>query len=66
VERAYVYLARFLGSEAGEDLVEYALVTVFVSVAVVLAAAATGLVPAFGVWADNLAGCVGSSNPLNC
>jgi hypothetical protein len=66
VRRISVHLARYLNPEAGQDLVEYALVTIVLSATIIAVIAATGLVPAFGVWADDLANCVGSSNPLDC
>jgi Flp pilus assembly pilin Flp len=66
VETVRTYLWRFLSSEAGQDLVEYALVTMFVSVAVVIAAAATGMVPAFTEWGNNIGNCLSSGDPLSC
>lgn len=64
--RICAHLARFVGRQSGQDLVEYALVTIVVSATIAAVIAATGLVSAFGVWADNLANCVGSGDPLNC
>jgi Flp pilus assembly pilin Flp len=66
VETVRTYLLKFLSSETGEDLVEYAMVTMFVSVAVAIAVAATGIVPAFNEWGENIANCLSSGDPLSC
>jgi Flp pilus assembly pilin Flp len=44
-------------SERGQDMVEYALITVVISVVIVLAAL-TVLEPAFTTWAGDLASCI--------
>jgi Flp pilus assembly pilin Flp len=44
-------------SERGQDMVEYALITVLISVAIVLAAILI-LEPAFTAWATDLAACI--------
>ena len=66
VGRVYAYLARLMSQEAGQDLVEYAMVTMFVSVAIVTIAAAAGIVPAFGVLAGSVTDCLAGAGPLNC
>ena len=55
--KIYVWLTSLLKSERGQDMVEYALITVLISVAVVLAAIFI-LEPAFTTWATNLASCI--------
>lgn len=53
--KIYAWLQNLLSSERGQDMVEYALITVLISVAIVLAAIGI-LEPAFTQWATNLAG----------
>jgi len=61
--KLYVWLKDLLRSERGQDMVEYALITVVISVAIVLVALAV-LAPEFKTWADNLATCI--STPASC
>jgi Flp pilus assembly pilin Flp len=51
VERLKGWLIRLVASERGQDMVEYAMITMFISVAVVLAVVAVNLPGAFGLWA---------------
>ena len=51
MERLKGWLIRLAANEGGQDMVEYAMVTMFVSVAVVLAVVAVNLPGAFGLWA---------------
>jgi len=44
-------LRRWLPGERGQDLVEYALVTLFLSMAIVLTVAIVGLEDSFAAWA---------------
>jgi Flp pilus assembly pilin Flp len=61
--KLYTWLKDLLRSERGQDMVEYALITVVISVVVVLAAM-LALGPAFTSWANGLAGCI--TDPGNC
>ena len=40
-----------LTGEGGQDMVEYAMISIFISVAIVLAAVAADLTTPFGTWA---------------
>ncbi len=51
--KLYVWLTSLIRSERGQDMVEYALITVVISVAIVLATIAI-LEPAFSAWAKGL------------
>lgn len=64
--KLYVWLNDLLHSERGQDMVEYALITVVISVAVVLAALLI-LGPAFTTWANDVKSCITlpGSCPLN-
>ncbi len=55
--KLYVWLQDLLSRERGQDMVEYALITVIISVAVVLATIFI-LQPAFTTWATDLAACI--------
>ncbi len=58
------WLKAILAGERGQDMVEYALITVLVSVAILLAVFAV-LPGAFTTWATAVGSCV--ANPLaNC
>ena len=56
MERFKRWLIRIAASERGQDMVEYAMLTMFVSVPIVLAAIA--LPSAFGAWAEQLAAAI--------
>ncbi|MEE8385360.1 MAG: hypothetical protein V3S01_05555 [Dehalococcoidia bacterium] len=45
------WFIRIAAGERGQDMVEYAMVTMFISVAIVLAAVTVNLSGAFGLWA---------------
>jgi len=64
--KLYVWLKDLLSSERGQDMVEYALITVVISVAIVLVTLAI-LQPAFLDWAGDLRDCINSPStcPLN-
>ncbi len=51
--KLYIWLQNLLRNERGQDMVEYALITVLISVAIVLAAILI-LEPAFTAWAKDL------------
>ncbi len=51
MESLKLWFIRIAAGERGQDMVEYAMVTMFISVAIVLAAVAVNLSGAFGVWA---------------
>ena len=55
--KLYTWLKGLLSSERGQDMVEYALITVVISVAIVIVAIAA-LSPAFKEWAGDLAACI--------
>lgn len=48
------WLMRIAADQRGQDMVEYAMITLFISVAIVLAAVAVDLTTPFGVWATNV------------
>ena len=54
MSKLYMWLKGLLSSEGGQDMVEYALITVLISVAIVVAAIGI-LNPAFTTWATDLA-----------
>ncbi len=66
--KLYIWLKDLLRVERGQDMVEYALITVIISVAVVLATIFI-LEPAFRIWANDLAACItapgGDACPFN-
>ncbi len=61
MERLKRWLIRIAAGERGQDMVEYAMVTMFISVAVVLAALVANVPGAFGAWATDLGSCVADS-----
>ena len=61
----YTYLKALLRVERGQDMVEYALITVIISVAVVLATIFI-LEPAFTIWAKDLASCITAPGGETC
>ncbi len=63
--KIYVWLTSLLKSERGQDMVEYALITVIISVAVVLATIFI-LEPAFTTWATDLASCITAPGGADC
>ena len=56
MKRLREWLIRIAASERGQDMVEYAMLTLFVSVPIVLAAIA--LPSVFGAWAEQLAAAI--------
>jgi Flp pilus assembly pilin Flp len=63
--KLYVWLTDLFRSERGQDMVEYALITVVISVAIVLAAIFV-LSPAFTKWATDLASCITAPGSTAC
>jgi Flp pilus assembly pilin Flp len=57
MSKLYTWLKDLLRSERGQDMVEYALITVVISLAVILVAIGL-LSPAFQEWATDLASCI--------
>jgi Flp pilus assembly pilin Flp len=55
--KLYVWVKDLLTNEQGQDMVEYALITVIVSVAIVLAVLAI-LPGAFTAWANTIKACI--------
>ena len=49
--------------EEGQDVIEYALISALISVAVIVVILATGLVAAFGDWATAVAAAMGGPFP---
>ena len=61
--KLYVWLKDLLRSERGQDMVEYALITVLISAAIVLLAMVV-LGPAFTTWAESIEACI--TAPASC
>jgi len=61
--KLYVWLKDLLRSERGQDMVEYALITVVISAAIVLATILV-LGPAFTTWAESVKACI--TAPSSC
>jgi len=55
--KLYVWLTDLLRNERGQDMVEYALITAVISIAIVVAVIAI-LGPAFTVWAEGVRDCI--------
>ncbi len=55
--KIYVWLTDLLRSERGQDMVEYALITAVISIAIIVAVIAI-LGPAFTVWAESVEACI--------
>lgn len=58
------WFIRMVTSERAQDMVEYAMITLFVSVAIVAAVVLVNLPGAFGAWATDVANCV--ADPGTC
>ena len=63
MSKLYTWLKDLLRIERGQDMVEYALITVVVSIAIVLATIAV-LGGAFTAWANDLETCI--TSPSGC
>ena len=63
--KLYTWLKDLLRSERGQDMVEYALITVIISVAIVLATIGI-LGPAFGTWAGDIKDCITAPGTSAC
>jgi Flp pilus assembly pilin Flp len=63
--KLYVWLKDLLRNERGQDMVEYALITVLISVAIVLAVLLI-LPGAFTTWAEGLEACIADSTGASC
>jgi len=59
--KLYVWLKDLLSSERGQDMVEYALITAIISIAIVVAVIAI-LDPAFTAWANGVKACIQTPN----
>ncbi len=64
--KLYVWLKDLLRNERGQDMVEYALITVLISVAIVIAVLGVGLLGAFETWATNIKTCVTDPDVASC
>ena len=63
--KLYVWLKDMLRGERGQDMVEYALITVLISVAIVLATLLI-LPGAFTTWAENVEACISDPSGATC
>ena len=63
--KLYIRIMDLLRSERGQDMVEYALITVIVSVAVVIATIGI-LGPAFTTWATDIKDCITAPGGATC
>lgn len=63
--KLYVWLKDLLRSERGQDMVEYALITVLISAVIVLATM-TLLSDAFAAWAGDVATCITAPAAATC
>jgi Flp pilus assembly pilin Flp len=64
--KLYTWITDLIRSERGQDMVEYGLITVLLSIAIVLAVVASGIVDAFGEWGTAIADCVGDPGAGAC
>ncbi len=55
--KLYVWMKDLLSSERGQDMVEYALITAVISIAIIVAVIAI-LGPAFTTWAEAVESCI--------
>ncbi len=55
--KLYVWLTDKIRSERGQDMVEYALITAVISIAIIVAVIAI-LGPAFKTWAESVEACI--------
>ena len=62
--KLYIWLKDLVRNERGQDMVEYALITVIISVAIVLAVLAI-LPGAFETWAEGIEACI-TAPTANC
>jgi Flp pilus assembly pilin Flp len=63
--KLYTWLKGLIKSERGQDMVEYALITVLISIVIVLAAMVL-LETAFTQWATDVAACITAPSQVNC
>ncbi len=61
--KLYVWLQDLLRNERGQDMVEYALITAVISIAIIVAVIAI-LGPAFTTWAEAVEVCI--KTPKDC
>ena len=61
--KIYVWLTSLIRGERGQDMVEYALITAVISIAIIVAVIAI-LGPAFTVWAEAVEDCI--ATPSAC
>jgi len=64
--KLYTWIVDLIRSERGQDLVEYALITVLVSIAIIAAVLVADLPSAFGGMATDIADCVGDTSGASC
>ncbi len=61
MDRVRRWLIGVLLSERGQDMVEYGLITLVISMAIVFATVGTGLTGAFETWGNDVASCLGGA-----
>jgi Flp pilus assembly pilin Flp len=59
--KVYVWLKDLIRREEGQDVIEYALISALISVGIISVVLLTGLVDAFGAWAEAVGAAV---NPV--
>jgi len=62
--KLYTWITDLLRREEGQDVIEYALISALISVAIVAVILATGLVGAFGDWAAAVEDAMGGPFPI--
>ena len=62
--KLYTWIKGLLRSERGQDVIEYALISALISVAIVSVILVTGLVGAFGDWAVAVRDAMGGPFPF--
>ena len=58
-DRLFVRLMTWFHREEGQDMIEYALITAVISVALITGIILTGLGTAFQTWVDGVAAAIG-------
>jgi Flp pilus assembly pilin Flp len=64
--KVYLWLKGLIDSERGQDLVEYALIAVLVSIAIISAVVIVDLPGAFAAWAGDVYDCVSDTSGASC
>jgi Flp pilus assembly pilin Flp len=64
--KLYTRIVDLLRGERGQDLVEYALITILVSIAIISAVVLIDLPGAFSTWATDVYDCVSDTSGASC